>query len=346
MHALVTGATGFTGGHLVRDLVGRGWRVRALTRPAADRGALAALPVEVAELDLAGSGPADEAVRGVDVVFHVAGLYRTEGVPRQLFQKVNVEGTRRLLEAATRAGVGRFVHVSTVGVQGHIARPPATEETAYAPTDHYQVSKRDGEALARAHFARTGLLGVIVRPTAIYGPGDLRFLKLFRLIDRGRFVMLGRGDMLYHLVYVQDLVEGLVLAATRSSATGQVFTLGGDEYLALRDLAARVAAVLGRPAPRLRVPVGPVRALGLLCEVTCRPFGIAPPLYRRRVDFFTKSRAFDIGKARRVLGYAPRVGLDEGLRRTAEWYRQEGLLAQPGDPTTGASPVCMSRPAR
>lgn len=325
MLALVTGATGFTGSHLARHLARQGWRVRALMRPGADLAAFAGLPIEPAHLDLADGRPADDAMRGVDVVFHVAAIYRAE-VSRDRFHQVNVEGTRKLLEAATRVGVGRFVHVSTVGVQGHIARPPATEDAPFSPGDHYQASKRDGEVLAREHFARTGLEGVVVRPTAIYGPGDLRFLKLFRAIERRRFLMVGRGDTLYHLVYVQDLVEGLTLAGTRPAAAGEVFTVGGAEYLSLNDLVRRIAAVLGRPAPQARVPVGPVRAIGLLCEAACRPLGIAPPLYRRRVDFFTKSRAFDIGKARRLLDYAPRVDLDEGLRRTAAWYAAQGLL--------------------
>ncbi len=327
MKALVTGANGFTGSQLVRHLVQGGWAVRALTRPGADLGMLAGLSVEHAGLDLADGTSADDAMRGIDVVFHVAALYRTEGVPRQRFWQVNVDGTRKLLEAATRAGVRRFVHCSTVGVQGHIANPPATEETPYAPGDHYQASKRDGEVLAREHFAREGLDGVIVRPTAIYGPGDTRFLKLFRMIDRGRFLMLGRGDALYHLVFVDDLVTGIALAAVRPEAVGEVFTLGGDQYVTLNDLVRRISAVLGRPVPRGRIPVAPVRAIGLLCEVVCRPLGVSPPLYPRRVDFFTKSRAFDIGKARRLLGYEPRISLDEGLRRTAEWYRARGLLA-------------------
>ncbi|HEY8369971.1 MAG TPA: NAD-dependent epimerase/dehydratase family protein [Thermodesulfobacteriota bacterium] len=326
MNALVTGASGFTGSHLVRYLVATGWRVRALTRPGADLRPLAGLDVEHAHLDLGDDRPADDVVAGIDVVFHVAALYRTEGVPRRRFWQVNVGGTRKLLEAATRAGVGRFVHVSTVGVQGHIRRPPATEEAPFGPGDHYQESKRDAEILAREHFARTGLAGVVIRPTAIYGPGDTRFLKLFRLIDRGRFLMLGRGDRLYHMVYVDDLVRGLAIAGVHPGAVGEVFTIGGAEYVTLNDLVRRISAVLGRPVPRLRVPVAPVRAMGLLCEVACRPLRIDPPLHRRRVDFFTKDRAFDIRKARRLLGYEPTVSLDEGLARAAAWYRERGWL--------------------
>jgi nucleoside-diphosphate-sugar epimerase len=326
MKALVTGASGFTGSHLARHLLAAGWDVRAVTRPGSDLRPLMGIGAEHARLDLADGAPADDVMKGIDVVFHVAALYRSEGVPRRQFWQVNVEGTRKLLDAATRAGVRRFVHCSTVGVQGHIAAPPATEDVPFAPGDYYQASKRDGEVLARTHFARTGLPGVVVRPTAIYGPRDTRFLKLFSLIDRGRFLMLGHGEILYHLVYIDDLVAGIALAGVRPEAAGEVFTIGGAEYVTLNDLVRRVSAILDRPAPRVRVPVAPVRAMGLLCEVACRPLGIAPPLYRRRVDFFTKDRAFDIGKARRLLGYEPKVSLDEGLARAAAWYRARGWL--------------------
>jgi nucleoside-diphosphate-sugar epimerase len=326
MKALVTGANGFTGGHLARHLLARGHAVRALVRPGADVSALGDAQVEFAYADLAEDRPLDTAVRGVDTVFHVAALYRTEGVPRQRFWQVNVDGTRRLFEAAARAGVRRVVHVSTVGVQGNITRPPAREEDPYAPGDHYQESKRDGELLALEWFRGGRLAGSVIRPTGIYGPGDVRFLKLFRAIDRGRFVMLGSGDTLYQLCYVDDLVRGMLLAATHEAALGEVFTIGGAEFLPLRDLVTRIATVLGRPVPRLSFPVAPVRAVAAVCEVVFKPLGLEPPLYRRRVDFFTKHRAFDIGKARARLGYAPEVPLDEGLHRTAAWYRSRGLL--------------------
>jgi nucleoside-diphosphate-sugar epimerase len=326
MKALVTGAGGFTGSHLVEHLARSGHQVRALVRPGTDPTPPAGVPVEYIEADLGDGTPLDAATRGADVVVHAAAVYRREGIPRELFRRVNVEGTRRLLEAAKRAGVRRFIHVSTVGVQGNITDPPATESAPYAPGDHYQASKRDAEILALDFFRSEGLPGTVVRPTGIYGPGDLRFLKLFRAIARGTFVMLGRGHTLYQLCYVDDLVRGIVLAAERDAAVGEVFTIGGAEYLPIRELVARIAQTLGRPVPRLRMPVAPVRAAAFLCEAACRPLGVEPPIYRRRVDFFTKHRAFDISKARRLLGYEPRVPLDDGLRRTADWYRARGLL--------------------
>jgi nucleoside-diphosphate-sugar epimerase len=247
-------------------------------------------------------------------------------VPRRIFRDVNVGGTGKLLEAAARAGVRRFVHCSTVGVQGDIRNPPAREDAPYAPGDHYQESKRDGEVLALSFSRQRGLPVAVVRPTGIYGPGDTRFLKLFRFIRSGRFRMIGDGRIFYHLTYVTDVAQGLLLAGIQEGAAGEVFTIGGAERPTLNEVVARIAAILEVPLRTTRIPVWPVWMAGLACEALCRPFGIAPPIYRRRVDFFTKSRAFDISKAQRVLGYEPRVGLEDGLRRTAAWYRSQGLL--------------------
>jgi nucleoside-diphosphate-sugar epimerase len=139
--------------------------------------------------------------------------------------------------------------------------------------------------------------------------------------------VLGSGRPCLHLVYIDDLVDGFLLAAARPEAVGEAFIIGGETYLPLNELFALVAAKLGVPPPWLHVPIWPVWLLGALVEAACRPFGVEPPLYRRRVDFFKKSRAFSIDKARRLLGYSPRVGLSEGLERTIAWYRQQGLLA-------------------
>ncbi len=326
MKALVTGASGFTGSHLTRRLLASGYEVRVLVRKGSDRSVIEGLPVEWAYADLADHAPVDDAMRGIGIVFHVAAAFRVEGVPKQLFWDVNVGGTRKLLEAAGRAGIRRFVHCSTIGVQGAIVNPPAREDAPYAPCDHYQASKRDGEVLALEFFRSERLPGTVVRPAMIYGPGDTRWLKLFRAIHHGTFRMIGDGETLCHPVFIDDLVAGMVLAAERDEALGEVITIGGDEYLTLNELVEKIANVLDRPLRRRRIPVWPVHLAGLLCEVTFRPLGIDPPLHRRRIGFFVHDRAFDISKAKQLLGYEPRVTLDEGLRRTAAWYRTQGLL--------------------
>ena len=324
--ALVTGASGFTGYHLCRALTEKGYSVRALVRTSSRIEKLRSLGIELVEGDLANPSSLDGIAKGMDKVFHIAALYRQEGVSKDLFFSVNKKGTQALLDESAKAGVDRFIHCSTVGVQGEIKDPPARESAPYAPGDHYQVSKVEGEKLA-LNYHRDGKIDVVVvRPVGIYGPGDTRFLKLFKFIHNGKFRMIGKGEALYHLTFVEDLVDGVIRAAETAAASGQVYTLGGKEYLPLNRLVPLIAETLNKPVPKKRLPLWPVYLAAVACEAICRPLGIEPPIYRRRLDFFTKDRAFDISKAQSELGYDPKVPLKEGLLRTARWYISEGML--------------------
>jgi dihydroflavonol-4-reductase len=166
----------------------------------------------------------------------------------------------------------------------------------------------------------------VVRPGAIYGPGETRLLKLFRAIARGRYAIVGTGRTFYHPVFIDDLVDGFLLALDRPEAVGESFLVCGPSYVSQTDLAALVAKHTGGRVLPFRIPARPIQWAGDLVEAICVPLGLEPPLHRRRVDFWTKSRAFTIEKARRLLGYAPKVDLDEGIARTAAWYREAGWL--------------------
>lgn len=266
------------------------------------------------------------ACAGVDLVYNIAASYRSAGQPDEAYRAVNVDGARALLEAALAAGVTRFVHCSTGGVHGHIEHPPANEHARLAPGDIYQETKLAGERAVRTAGEDSGMEVVVVRPIGIYGPGDTRFLKMFRAIGRRRFPVIGTGRVFYHLTYIDDLIEGFRLCGETSVAAGRTYLLGGPRYTTLAELIRIVAEELGVPPPRWRIPARPVWLAGALCEAVCVPLGIEPPLYRRRVDFFTKSRAFDTSRARRELAYEPVVDLVEGIHRTAAWYGEQGWL--------------------
>jgi dihydroflavonol-4-reductase len=327
---LVTGVTGFTGGHLARQLQRRGATVRGLVRarslgsPAVE--ALRTAGIEIATGDLTDADAVQAACAGVEVVYHIAATYREAGQPDSAYRDVNVTGSVHVVRGARAEGVRRVVHCSTGGVHGHVASPPATEDAPFNPGDIYQVSKLEAEQAVRAEGLQGGPEIVIARPIGIYGPGDTRFLKMFRGISRGRFPMLGSGEVFYHLTYIDDLCEGFRLCGEVTAAAGRTYLLAGPRYTTLNDLVALIAAELKVAPPRLHLSVWPVWLAGAACEALCVPLRIQPPLYRRRVDFYTKSRAFDITRARTELAYEPSVDLPEGIRRTIAWYRAEGLL--------------------
>jgi dihydroflavonol-4-reductase len=323
---LVTGASGFTGGHLARTLAARGYRVRAMARSLENIRDLATAGIELRRGDLKDAASLRAAVEGVSTIYNIAAVFRQAGIPASEYRAVNVDGVASLVTAAAGGGVRRVVHCSTVGVHGDVEHPPANEDAPLRPGDVYQVTKLEGEQVARETAARLGIELVIARPSGIYGPGDRRLLKLFKGVARRRFFILGKGQIYYHLTYIDDLVEGFRLCGTVPAAAGRTYILAGGEVGTLRELVALIARESGVKPPWFRLPVWPVWLAGAACEAVCVPLRVEPPLYRRRVDFFTKSRAFDIARARQELGFAPSVGLREGVRRALEWYQLKGWL--------------------
>lgn len=326
MRALVTGASGFTGGYMVDHLLEKGYQVRALGRPTSQTDGLGGKAVDVFTGDILSRADLLRAMRNIDVVFHIAALYRAANQPDQAYWDVNVTGTENVMSAALESGVKRVIHCSTCGVHGHIAKPPANEEAPIEPGDIYQQTKVEGEKVANFYFREKGLPVTIVRPVGIYGPGDTRMLKMYRMIYHRKFIMFGGGNVLYHLTYVTDTVEGFRLAAEQPAAVGQTYIIAGDTYFTFNEFARMIAEALDVAPPRLKLPVWPVYAAGYVCEKICIPLRIQPPIFRRRVDIFVKDRAFDISKARAELGFAPKVDLRHGIRRTAQWYLENGYL--------------------
>lgn len=323
---LVTGATGFTGGHLARRLVREGNTVRAIVRGAERGGDLVSSGIEVVPGDLSDPAALKAATKGVDTVYHIAAIYRQQGVDPKMFHEVNARGTERLLDASIANDVSRFVHCSTIGVHGDIAQPPANENAPLRPDDLYQESKLEGERIAERYMSEGKIALSIFRPGGMYGPGDRRFLKLFKAIKKKRFLMLGNGEIFYHFTYIDDLIDGIILCGTKDVAIGQTYILLGRRYFTLNQVVAMIARELDVKLPSFRLPLWPFYLAGALCEIACKPIGVEPPIYRRRVDFFKKSRAFDISKARAELGYDPKIDLPDGIRMTTHWYQRNDLI--------------------
>ncbi len=291
MKALVTGATGFSGAALVKKLLEYGHEVKVIVR---DQSKLVNNNprLNIVEGNIINLKDVERSIDGVDTVFHIAAVYRTAGISEDIYWATHVKGTENLLKAALKGNVNKFVHCSTVGVHGHIEQPPATENYRFKPGDIYQLTKLEGEKKALEFYRSEGLPVTVIRPTAIYGPGDTRLLKLFKLASKPINIVLGSGE----------------------------------EVLTLNALLSTISELMNVSNKKIHLPAWPFQMAGTICERICIPLNIDPPIYRRRVDFFTKSRAFSIEKAQNILGYEPKTSIHEGLFKTLQWYEQKDLI--------------------
>ena len=326
MRVFITGGTGFTGSALTRRYLESGHDVVVLDN---QRGLFFEELREMgAAIELGSVTDAQLVERctdGCELVHHVAAMFRKVNLPKRVYWDVNVEGTRNVMESALRAGARRVVYCSTCGVHGDV-RGEADEASPIAPADYYQQTKYNGEE-AVDEFLDRGLDVVTLRPAAIYGPGDpSRFLHLYRLTRKGRFLMFGSGEVHYHPLYIDNLVDAFELAAEADNVTGEAFLVADERHVPLNELVSQVARSQGVALNIIHLPFLPLWSAAALCELLYKPLPMEPPLFRRRVDWFRQNRAFSIEKARSGLGYVPRVGLEAGLASTGKWYADNGYL--------------------
>lgn len=325
---LVTGATGFTGINLIKKLCKTGATVRAIARESSNRDALQDLPIEWFIGDVYDENTIINAIADVNYIFHVAAAFREAKVSDKVYTDVHVKSTQLLAKHAIKqANFKRFVHASTMGVHGHIEHPPADEEYAFSPGDEYQRTKVEGELWIREFARDEGLPLTVVRPCGIYGPGDKRLLKVFKMAKLPVVPLLGIGCQgLYHLIHVEDLTNFMMLAATHENTLGQVYLCGNNESISTKDMITLIGTRLGKVPRFIRLPVTPFFLLGDICEFICKPFGIEPPIYRRRVAFFTKDRSFNTDKMQRDTGYEYLYDNQKGIEELTDWYRQNKWL--------------------
>jgi nucleoside-diphosphate-sugar epimerase len=325
---LIIGATGFAGGALAKDLRKHGRAVRAMVRPTADPSELIGIGVECVKGDILDPASISSAMQGVDLVYNFASPFRIAKPTREQFWQVNVQGVSNVIDAVREHGVSRFVQCSTVGVHGSVKEIPCNEKSPLNPGDDYQETKLEGEQVF-LEAVEQGLPGVLMRPGPMYGVGDTRMLKMFKLIQQGKWFTVGNGEAWFHPTYVEDLVQAFRLSGEHPDAVGETFIFPGHKAISLNELTAAVAKAVGVKTPTRKLPLVPMLLAARACELICGPLGIEPPLYRRRVKFFTNDRNFDGSKARNILGYEPQVPLEEGLKKTVDWYVQQGLLDPP-----------------
>lgn len=329
MTLLVTGASGFIGSRLVQYARAQGYRVVAL--------GMANTPAECARIqelneagidvrlgDLADRSFLKAAAQGCTAAIHLAAAQHEVNVPDSHFMRVNVEGTRNLLDVCAEAGVRRFVYGSSIGVYGAVGAGVLDESSPMAPDNAYTRSKARAEEVVRSCSSTLEI--TIVRISEAYGPGDTRLLKLFDAIARSVFVMIGAGDNRRQPIHIADLTRALLMAAHHPRAAGETFVLAGPQVISTREMVDAIARALHRRASIPGLPLRPVVIATRVIEATFRPLGLRPPIHQRRLDFFTKSFAFDVRKAEHVLGFKAQIGFQHGAADAADWYRSRGLL--------------------
>ncbi len=314
--ALVTGAFGFTGNHLARRLLAEGWRVRGLCHPS-ERAVAATMPeIEAHVGDLATGEGLDEVPRGAEVVFHVASVVATSS--RALAQAVIVEGTRRLAEAAARHGARRFIQISSTAVYGHGPLMDAAEDTPLRPEDPYGEGKVRAEELLRA---MTDIETVCLRPRLIYGPGDRHFLPtVCETLRRRQVILIGGGHAVNDFVWVEDLVEACLRAASAPGAVGRLYNITSGESVTSRSFFNGVADTFGLPRPRVSLPHWLAWPFAAALTAAQRLGGRHATSYSplKRLRLFGHPHHFSIERARRELGWEPRVTFAGGLRRLSQ----------------------------
>jgi nucleoside-diphosphate-sugar epimerase len=326
---LITGATGFVGSHVAEACKARGLGVRAIARPAADTTFLDRLGAAVVRGDLTDRDVVRQAVDGADYVVHCAAKVGDWG-PVEDYRAVNVEGLRGLLDACRGRPLQRFVHLSSLGV--YAARHHhGTDETEPLPDSHmdgYTQTKVEAEQLALQYHRTDGVPVVVLRPGFIYGPRDRTLVpKVIDNLRKGKFRFVGSGRQALNTIFVGNLVDAIFLALEKPQAAGQVYNLTDGEYVSKRRFIEALVQGLDLPKPKpISLPLFVARPLAWWMERDARRKGAgkAPRLTQARLKFLGLNLEFSIDKAKRELGYQPRVSFEEAIRQTVAWYRENG----------------------
>lgn len=327
MNILVTGGTGFTGSALVLRFLKEGHHVRSLDskegimyRDLQEAGA------EIILGSVTDKNLVDKSTENMEIIFHLAAAFRELDVPDSHYYDVNVNGTRHVMEAAVKHNVRKVVYCSTQGVHGHVASPPGNENTPIVPEDYYQQTKYEGELVVQ-EYRNKGINFTIIRPTAIYGPGDPgRFLMLYKWVMKGYFPMFGNGKTYYHPLYIDNLVDAFLLCMEDEAGSGETYIIADKEYLSIEDLVRKIGEAMDKKVNIIHLPITPLILAGHICQGICKPFKVTPPIFPRRVDWYRQIRAFKIDKAKAELNYEPKVDILEGLKQTGEWYLKHGYI--------------------
>lgn len=302
MKILVTGADGFVGNALCSRLSKeKGWKVFAYTIKKYG--------------DLGKPDSIQKAIKGVDVAVNCAGALPHGKLGDEVYWNTNVVAVGNIVAACTKYGVKRLVHISTVGIYGATSVKGIDEKCSVRLTDIYTKTKYEGDQKIWKYI-RNGGDAVIIRPTIAYGPGDVRpvFLKLFKMVKKGINISIGDGSNFLHTIYIDNLVEAIYLAVKSKRTLKTDFIIGDGECPTMKEIIATIASVQGKKYVNLVIPKPIGHAVGKLCGM------------ERTVKFVSENRKYSIKKAKKLLGYNPKIGLEEGMQETFVWYSKKRLI--------------------
>jgi nucleoside-diphosphate-sugar epimerase len=325
VRVLLTGGTGFIGSRVLDRLLERGHQVNLVinkTAPSVPEGP----SVKYYKIDLTDPVNFRRVGFKAQAAINVAGQLRIPGIAEAKYWKIHYEATKHILEECTRFKLKRLIQVSTTGVYGVTGKTPAKEEGPINPGDIYERTKWESEQYAQEYCSGGEIALTIIRPSLVYGPGDRHLLGLFKTIKSGLFRIIGDGENFVHPIFVDDLSRGIVDCLDNDESRGRTYNLVGERPVTFREFCQAVAQALGKNLPRATIPTGLAWTAGLFFEGVRAVSGMDMPLTRDRVDFMTSSRAYDPTRAREELGFTAETSLNEGMRRTVEWYRQEKLI--------------------
>jgi nucleoside-diphosphate-sugar epimerase len=323
MKVAITGATGFIGNRLCEHFLEQGHEVVAVVR---DHGKVTPRQNQhIHVADITSRDSLKGAFTDCKFVFHLAALFNHPDRTLEDYQRANVRGVENVARQAATDGVTGIVHCSTVGVAAG-GEMPYSEAHPYCPPawDKYETTKTEGEKLALRLATEEGLPIAVLRPAQVYGPGDTGKVKLYKMVQKG--IIIHPGRTLKHLVYIDDLCAAFAALAEKTQLYGRPVIIAGPGPTPLADLINVIARELGVPAPKWRFPATPMTAFAASVEAMFNVIGRKPPIFRRSMDFFTKSVAFDARVMRNELGFFPKVSVEEGVQQTAHWYRDRGLI--------------------
>ena len=321
MKTLVTGATGFIGAHLVKALVDEGRDVRCFVRKTSNTEKLERLGIELIYGDLLDRQSLEEAVKGVDIIHHLAGEVYSYKV-KDLYD-TNVYGTKNLLESCVSENIEKFIYLSTVSVVGPNKNRQQlhTENSPCHPITPYGKSKYEAEKLVRKSLADYKIPSVIIRPPTVYGPGGQPEIvtNIIKLVKKRKLFIIGNGESLRNLCYIDNLVQGILLAERSENSRGKIFFISDDAVYTFNQLIQEIAKAEGVDLRRVHLPKCVGSISGLIFSVLVKCFGISF-LHIYAVCTMVFDLAFDISKAKKELDFYPRINLQEGVRKTIPYY--------------------------